>query len=189
MFLWITTALELTGKAMGYEKMYAQKNLMYNLFSATEFFFYLFFLWSMSERRVLKRVILGIIIIFGLFFFINLFFFEGLFKYNEDTYVVGSIFLILSGLAFLHEISMSETKRFDTYRWAFLMLVSALLIFYIGNVFHVAVKRNLERNNPLLSNTIYRIINHNLNLLLYSFFSIAFIMELRLREDQKIKDV
>lgn len=177
LFLWTTVVVELMGKLTSQNLMV--KVPMYNLFNGVEFFFYLSLLTSIAIWKKSKIIFLLFIIGFSLFFLINLLFGQGLFIYNNHTHTAGSVLLIAGSLFILFKIFTSETYEPRPLRTPLIWILVALLIFYTGNLFNTAFYNYQSAVNPRLAVKLYRLINHNLNIVLYLLFNIAFVFEVR----------
>ena len=176
LFLWVTVVIELIGKLT--TPFPWIKIPMYNIWNGTEFIFYFLFFLSVVERKKTTQVFIVCLMALICFFLYNILFFQGLYLYNNHTHTLGSVFMIFSCLLFLYEIASSETEHFTVLKGPLLFIIFGILIYYAGNVSNTAVYNYLSKNDPKEAWRLYRLINHNLNLVLYPCFCIAFILEI-----------
>lgn len=182
LFLWVTVVIELMGKLTS--QIPQVKIPMYNLFNGIEFFFYLSLFSVVVKWKNCKITFWIFLLLFGLFFLVNLLFDQGLYVYNNHTHTVGAVLLIAGSLLVLFYISASETNELGLLRRPLIWVLLALLIFYTGNLFNTSLYNYQSNANPKQAVKLYRLINHNLNIVLYLFFSIAFVLEVLDRNKQ-----
>jgi ABC-type multidrug transport system fused ATPase/permease subunit len=152
------------------------KFLMYNVFFVFEFVCYAVVFYHHFNKLIFRRIagffILGIIL-FGL---VNMFFLQGLDKtINNYTLLLGSFFVVLFCCFYFYESIQPEHIDDQLSKQPMFWISSGLLIFYLGSVIITALFDYL-RSNALQDQgkRTFIIINHFLNVILYSSFCIAF---------------
>ncbi len=176
-FLWLTVFLELTGKLLTIKGYLYEKVLMYNIFNGVEFVFYLgIFYWLNTEPNN-KRLLRLMITVFLAFFLFNLFFLQGFWQYNNQTTTVGAILIITTCLYEYYNLYNREDVD-GVRKWPVIFIASGLIIFYAGNFPNNALMTQMIKTDAKAARMLYATINNNLNLVLYSLFSLGFITEL-----------
>jgi hypothetical protein len=177
LFLWTTVVIELMGKLT--IPIPHTKTLMFNLWNGIEFFFYFFFFYFNFNKKILSCFFLGAILAFLLFYLYNLFFLQGFYKYNTHTHTIGASLIILLCLAVIYAVLSDETRFYTASKAPLLCIIFGLLVYYTGNIANTALYNYFAKNDPKEAVRLYKLINHNLNVILYSTFCIAFALELK----------
>ena len=183
LFLWITVVIELLGKLT--TSMPAVKIPMYNFFNGAEFVFYMLFFKQTAEKKISKQILWLGINSFLSFFLINLLFFQGLYVYNNHTHTIGSILIIITCVVLFYDISSSETEHYYSFKWSFLYIISGILIFYSGNIFNTSLLNYVAKQDVEKAIKFYKLINHSLNIFLYSSFTVSFVLQIIRNEREK----
>lgn len=172
-FLLLTVIVELVGTWFSYKDI---KNYwLYNIFTTIEFIFYSFLFYLHFRRLVFKKVALVLIPILILFDVVNLTFIQGTKYFHTYTFLLGSFFIVVFCCFFLYESILPEHINQHLSKQPFFRICIGLLIFYLGSVIINALFEYLRSNDLQREGIkIYGIINHTLNVLLYSSFSVAF---------------
>lgn len=172
-FLLLTVIVELVGTWFSYKDI---KNYwLYNIFTTIEFIFYSFLFYLHFRRPVFKKVALVLIPILILFDVVNLTFIQGTKYFHTYTFLLGSFFIVVFCCFFLYESILPEHINQHLSKQPFFWICIGLLIFYLGSVIINALFEYLRSNDLQREGVkIYGIINHTLNVLLYSSFSVAF---------------
>ncbi len=172
-FLLLTVIVELVGTWFSYKDI---KNYwLYNIFTTIEFIFYSFLFYLHFRRPVFKKVALVLIPILILFDVVNLTFIQGTKYFHTYTFLLGSFFIVVFCCFFLYESILPEHINQHLSKQPFFWICIGLLIFYLGSVIINALFEYLRSNDLQREGIkIYGIINHTLNVLLYSSFSVAF---------------
>ena len=182
-FLFVTVSVELFG--WWYLSKGVRNYVMYNLFTTIEFLFYSFLFYVHFKKSFLKKIILIFIPFFVFVVVLNMTFIQGLNKtFNTYTFLLGSFFIVIFCCCFFYESVLPDKIDQQLSRQPFFWICCGLLIFYLGSVIINALFEYL-RNNDLQAEgiRIYGIINHSLNVILYTSFCIAFYL---CRDNRKI---
>ena len=174
-FLWITVTIELTGKMTSNFPIF--KMMMYNIFNGVEFMFYFFVFRKICEIMTIQKVLKIFIFAFLIFFLCNLLFLQGAKVYNSNTHTLGSSFVIAMCLLSLIYSLLSEDDNIPMVNYSFFCVIAGLLFFYSGNIFNSGIINYMMKHQPKDAGRLYKLINNTLNVVLYGFFSIAFILE------------
>lgn len=172
-FLLLTVIVELLGTWFRYKDI---KNYwLFNIFTTIEFIFYSFLFYLHFRRPVFKKIALGFIPLLILCDAVNLAFIQGTSYFHTYTFLLGSFFIVVFCCFFLYESILPEHINQHLSKQPFFWICIGLLIFYLGSVIINALFEYLRSNDLQREGVkIYGIINHTLNVLLYSSFSVAF---------------
>ncbi len=174
-FLFLTVLVEIVGTWFNHQGI--RNYWMYNAFTTTEFLFYAFLFYKHLHNPVFKKVALAFIPFYILAVSINLLFIQGTNYFHTYTFLLGSFFIVVFCCFFFYESILPQHINQRMSKQPFFWICTGLLIFYLGSVIINALFEYL-RNNDLQREgiKIYGIINHSLNVILYSSFSIAFFL-------------
>lgn len=174
-FLLLTVVVELLGIWFSYKSI---KNYwLYNIFTTIEFIFYSFLFYLHFRRTVFKKIALGFIPFLILSDAANLAFIQGTKYFHTYTFLLGSFFIVVFCCFFLYESILPEHINQHLSKQPFFWICIGLLIFYLGSVIINALFEYLRSNDlQQEGKKIYGIINHTLNVLLYSSFSVSFFL-------------
>ena len=182
-FLFLTVLIELIGTWYVYKGY--RNYWMYNVFTTIEFLFYTTLFYIHFKKILFQRIVLVFIPLFVLCVVLNILFIQGFNKtFNTYTFLLGSFFIVIFCCLFFYESVLPDKIDQQLSKQSFFWISSGLLIFYLGSVIINALFEYL-RNNDLQEEgkRIYGIINHSLNVILYSSFCIAFFL---CRDNRKI---
>jgi hypothetical protein len=173
-FLFTTVFVEFSGEWLYY---HGNRNYwLFNIFTTLEFVFYSFLFIINFKKTIFKQIVRIFLPIFLLLVITNICFIQGLNKtFNTYTFLFGSFFIVIFCCCYFYESVLPEKIDQQLLKQAFFWICCGLLIFYLGSVIINALFEYLRNNDLQVEGIrIYGIINHSLNLLLYSSFCIAF---------------
>ncbi len=175
-FLFITVVIEFSAWAGLFSKLGISKYAIYNIFTSLEFVFYFFLFTLHFKNNALKKVIFFCIPLYVFAVILNLAFVQGLTKtFHTYTFLLGSFFIVIFCCCYFYESVLPGQIDLQLSKQSFFWICSGLLIFYLGSVIINALFDYLKSNDLREQGIrIYNIINHSLNVLLYSSFCIAF---------------
>lgn len=174
-FLLITVIVEFIGW-WWYEHYGIGNYILYNIFTTLEFIFYTSLFHLHFKKRIFRQLVLWFIPGFLLAVILNMLFVQGLTRtFNTYTFLLGSFFVVIFCCCYFYESVLPDNIDKQLSKQPFFWICSGLLIFYLGSVIINALFEYL-RSNDLREEgkRIYGIINHSLNVILYSSFCIAF---------------
>lgn len=173
-FLFTTVCIEFSG--WWYFSKGVRNYAMYNVFTTLEFVFYALLFYSHLRKTLFKKIVLSFVPVFVVLVILNMIFVQGVNKtFNTYTFLLGSFFVVIFCCFFFYESVLPDKIDLQLSRQPFFWISSGLLIFYLGSVIINALFEYL-RNNDLQAEgiRIYGIINHSLNVILYTSFCISF---------------
>ena len=180
-FLLVTVFVELGANLMiKIEKRNAHTFLIYNPFTCFEFVFYIFMIREFIKRDSAKKILLGLIVIYPIAATINILLFQGVHQFHSFTSSIGCLLMAACCIYYFYELFLMP-HSVNLLRQPPFWICTGLL-FYYAFTYPVYGLSNLMSG---LSNHLLIIISRildSLNILLYSFFSIAFLCRLRIRK-------
>jgi len=175
-FLFMTVTIESIGN--WYLSKDVRNYAMYNVFTTVEFLFYSFLFNLSFKKPFFKKFVLFFIPFLVTVVIINILFIQGFNKtFNSYTFLLGSFFIVIFCCCYFYESVLPENIDIQLAKQPFFWITSGLLIFYLGSVIINALFEYLRSNDLQAEGVrIYGIINHSLNVILYSSFCVAFFL-------------
>jgi hypothetical protein len=177
-FLLITVVVEVTAKVLSVNKI--SISALYNFFSAFEIVFYFFVLYHSIQNKRIKQIIFFTGIFYPAFAIINILY-QGNKKFHAFTYSLGAILLVCFCIYSIYELLKKTVPQKINRRPAFWIYFG--LLFYYSCTLPIWASMNFLRSNRF-ELMMFSIISGFTNYLLYSSFVIAFLCNLKLRENQ-----
>jgi hypothetical protein len=176
-FLLLTVIVEFIGYLA---ILYATQNKnywLYNVFNTIEFMFYAYMFAQHFQLPILKKLaysFLPILIIFSANNYINL---QGTDRFHTYTLLFGSFFMVFFCCCYFYEWVLPEQITQNLVRQPFFWICVGLLLFYLGSVIINALYEYLRSSDMIQEGKrIYIFINRSLNIILYTSFSISFLI-------------
>ena len=176
-FLLITLIIEVVGYHI-YERG-GNNNLLYSIWTAAEFVFYLLILRKIIYRRRAKRAIGIAAIAYAVIAGVNIGFIQRD-SFHSITYALGCLVIVavcfyyfLELFRLAHSVNLIREPAF----W-----ICSGLLFYYTCGFPLVGLLNFMKSMPLLLMNSIGVILTTLNILLYSSFTISFLCRIRLKK-------
>ncbi|GAB3908630.1 hypothetical protein GCM10028803_44620 [Larkinella knui] len=180
-FRWLMWSLYVTCvvEGIGYYhlKMVKNSNFIYHFYQPIEYMlvalFFLNTINSVSVKKWIGRSIPGFLLVCVL----NTLFFQKLNSPNSTSFMVESALLILWSGIYFFELFKGNTEEKI---WAIpeFWISTGVLFFYAGTFFLMGLLNYLYKVDMGLAKKLY-VINHILNILLYSLYTVGFICKAR----------
>jgi len=177
-FLLLTVVVEVGSWTF---RKYLNLVLLYNLFTAFEFDFYLFTILLIIKSAKVKRIILYTISVYSLLVILNVSFVQ-IRHFHTITYSIGCLLVVAACIYYFFEIFQSPQSVHLTREPAF--WICSGLLFYYCCTFPLVGLWNQFHGLPRVIHKNIKTILSLLNILLYSLFSIAFLCRIHLRKPQ-----
>lgn len=176
-FLLLTVTVEFTG-FLSIQYNFGNKNYwLYNIFNIVEFVFYAFLFYQNFKAPALKKIVLNFIPLLILFSAVNYVYFQGIDRFHTYTLLFGSFFMVFFCCCYFYEWVLPEQITQNLLKQSFFWICVGLLLFYLGSVIINALFEYLRSSDMLQQGKrIYSFINQSLNIVLYTSFSISFIL-------------
>lgn len=154
-----------------------QQNVyLYNLFSVYSFTYYLYVLQRIVQNRKVKRILLGIAVLFPILS-ILIISTQSTDTFSSTVYTIGSLAIIIIGIYYFFELFQLK-HAINLAREPAFWICCGLLFFYCCSFPLLGLANYLYRLSPLLLENLTFILSF-LNVLLYSLFTIGFLCRLR----------
>lgn len=153
---------------------------IYNVFTSTEFCFYIWVIGNIIKDKKNKKIIGYLLVGFPSLSALNILFIQGVNNFNSITYSLGCLLIISLSIYYFFELfrlQYSVKLINDPSFW----ICTGLLFFYCVG-FPIYVCDNLIKNFPAKLYSILSFVILILNLILYSLFCIAFLCKIRVRK-------
>jgi hypothetical protein len=172
-FLFFIVAVEgigiYTGRALHYKNAW-----FYNISTTLEFIFYAR-IFSLTLRDPLFKKAAGrFMVVYPILVLMNIAFIQGFTEFHSYTNALGSVFMVIFCCLFFYELLLNPLEgelRKEPMFW----ISTGILFFYLGNL-SFDLLYNLLKNDAT-GRDLFKSINNNLILILYSCFIIAFLCQ------------
>jgi hypothetical protein len=176
-FLLLTVTVESIGYLSILYNIGNKNYWLYNIFNIVEFLFYAFLFYHNFKLPVLKKIVVAFIPVLITFSIINYVFLQGVDHFHTYTLLFGSFFMVFFCCCYFYEWVLPEQITQNLLKQSFFWICVGLLLFYLGSVIINALFEYLRSSDMLLEGKkIYTLINKSLNCILYTSFSISFIL-------------
>ena len=176
-FLLLTVFVEFIGYLSVIYAVKDKNYWIYNIFTTVEFIFYAYLFVQYFKLPILKKVASYFIPLVIVFSITNYIFLQGTEHFHTYTLLFGSFFLVLFCCCYFYEWVLPEQINQNLLKQPFFWVCVGLLLFYLGSVIINALYEYLRSSDMIEEGKhIYVLINRSLNVVLYSSFSISFIL-------------
>lgn len=128
-FLATTTLVELSAVWLSFQ--HQNNTLLYNLYSITEFTFFLYFFFQVIEKPKIKKSITVLGVSLPIICLFNIFLLQGPHKFHTYTFILGALIVDILGILYLVQLLNTNSDIRITKIPAF-WIVIAILFFYIS---------------------------------------------------------
>ena len=169
-FLLLTLGAELFGLYLA--KMYRNNLWWFNFFTSFEFIFYSIIFYFHYSKEKYKNTVRFFIPFYIISLAVNFIFFQPVLKqFHSHTMLIGSFFMILFCCFYFLELFGRDINFLQQ---PLFWIACGLLLFYLGNFFYNLLLDYLVKYKLDKERIMFVTINNNLNIIMYSFFSIGF---------------
>jgi hypothetical protein len=176
-FLLLTVFVEFIGYLSVIYAVQDKNYWIYNIFTTVEFIFYAYLFEQYFKLPFLKKVAKYFIPLIIVFSIVNFIFIQGTEHFHTYTLLFGSFFLVLFCCCYFYEWVLPEQINQNLLKQPFFWVCVGLLLFYLGSVIINALYEYLRSSDMVEEGKhIYGLINRSLIVVLYSSFSISFIL-------------
>lgn len=186
-FLLLTCVIEFIGYLSILYAVREQNYWIYNVFTTCEFTFYAYLFMHKFKLPFLRKVAFFFIPLIIVFSITNFIFLQGTDHFHTYTILFGSFFIVLFCCCYFYEWILPEQINQNLLKQPFFWVCVGLLLFYLGSVIINALFEYLRSSDMEKEGRhIYGLINRSLIVILYSSFSISFIL---CRNNRKISSL
>ena len=171
-FLLFIVITELAGLYTG--KVLHKPNVwFYNITTVVEFCFYSFFFSKILKKN--RKATSIILYIYPVLATLNILFVQGLTRFHSYTMVLGSLFMIFFSCCYFYESLLNPGKK-QIQKEAVFWIVTGVFFFYLGDILYNTLFNILTKYQVNIAAKLFLAINNNLVIVLYSCFTIGFIV-------------
>jgi hypothetical protein len=172
-YLGFIVAVELTGRYIG--KELGRPNVwLYNLSIPIEYLFIAFVFYSFYKKRSSQYLGMWFLILFSIFVLLNITVIQGMNKFNTNTLVFGSFFMLVFSILYFSEMYRSE-DTVEFYKDPMFWISIGVMLFNAGEFAYNLLSHYLINMELDKAARFFASINNKLILVLYSCFAISFI--------------
>jgi len=182
LFLLLTFSVEMFARHLG---LSGKSNLwLYNIFTAMEFGFYLYFFSAIYREPAAKSAALYAMIIYMVLALTNIFFIQGLNSYHTYTFMLGCVLILAFGAYYFFQLLKVPTSSQggSLTRIPAFWITAGLMVYYCCDL---PVFGILNYMNKMLSRSTTNkllVVYNFMNIILYSFFTVAFLCRIKIRK-------
>lgn len=179
--VWFVPLLALTlvvewGSLFRYFQIHGSNHWIFNILTTIEFSFY-FYLFQQALRKIMiKRISFTTALFFPVAVLSNCFFLQGFNHFHTNTYIVGSLLIILFACSYFYQL-LQTPKQMKLFALPFFWIATGLFFFYAGQFVIMAIFPHLVYAKDKAFTEIFHAIVYNLNIFLYCCFIIAFLCQ------------
>ena len=172
-FLLFIVTVELTGTYIA-KVLHRQNAWLLNISTTLEFIFYAYIFSRTLRNPAYKKMTLGFIAFFPVLVILNMAFIQGFTEFHSYTNALGSVLMIIFCSLFFYELLLNPLEG-ELHKVPMFWVSTGILFFYLGDL-SFNLLYNLEKSEAM-GRVLFKSINNNLILILYSCFIIAFLCQ------------
>jgi len=172
-FLLFIVVVELVGDYTG-RVLHYNNAWLYNISTTLEFIFYAHIFSRTLRNPVYKRITLGFMVVFPMLMVLNMAFIQGFTEFHSYTNALGSVLMVIFCCLFFYELLLNPLEG-ELHKVPMFWVSTGILFFYLGDL-SFDLLYNLLKNDAM-GRDLFKSINNNLILILYSCFIIAFLCQ------------
>jgi hypothetical protein len=176
-FLFLTVLIEFIGWCYHFFQIANKNYWLFNLFTSFELIFYAYLFSIHFKHAILKKIAFYFIPLLMLISILNYTYLQGTDHFHTYTLLFGSFFMVIFCCVYLYELIINDTHYENLFNQPFFWICIGIFLFYLGSVIINSLFEYML-SNELLSrgNNLYLLITRGLNMVLYTSFSISFIL-------------
>jgi len=172
-FLFFIVMVELTGTYIA--KTLHEKNAwLLNISTTLEFIFYSYIFSQTLRSPLYKKITVGFMVFFPVLVVLNMVFIQGFSEFHSYTNALGSVLMVIFCCFFFYELLLNPLEG-ELHKVPMFWVSTGILFFYLGDLSYDLLYNLLK--NDAIGRDLFKSINNNLILILYSCFIIAFLCQ------------
>jgi hypothetical protein len=176
-FLFLTVLIEFVGWCYHFFKIANKNYWIFNLFTTIELVFYAYLFSINFKNATLKKIATYFIPLLIIISILNYRYLQGTAHFHTYTLLFGSFFMVIFCCVYLYELIITDAHNENLFKQPFFWICIGIFLFYLGSVIINSLFEYMLNNNLLSpGNNLYLLITRGLNMVLYSSFSISFIL-------------
>lgn len=173
-FLLFIVCVEFTGRYLGRE-LHQPNSWLFNLSIPIEYLFYTFIFWKNYTKLAFRFLAQWFLILFPVFFFFNLMA-NGLATFHTNVLLIGNFFMIVFSVLWFLAFYENMDKEI-LWKEPMFWIAAGVFLFNMGEFTYNLFSGFLIGHRLDHAATLFKAINNNLILLLYSFLIIGFLCQ------------
>jgi len=173
LFLLFIVTVELAGTYMA-KVLHQQNAWLLNISTTLEFIFYAYIFSRTLRNPAYKKMTLGFIAFFPMLVVLNMVFIQGFTEVHSYTNALGSVLMVVFCSLFFYELLLNPLEG-ELHKVPMFWVSTGILFFYLGRLSYDLFYTLLK--NDAMSRDLFKSINNNLTLILYSCFIIAILCQ------------
>lgn len=150
---------------------------LYNIYNYVRFPLLAIIYYFLINNPQFKKIIAGFLLSIPLLLAVNMYVYGTFYQLHTLAILYGSVFIIFLTICFLRQLLYLPLED-SILHHPFFWISSGLLFYFLGNVPFLGALNYLIANNPGVAVQLYTI-TRILNILMYSLFTVAFIITWR----------
>lgn len=183
-FLLLTLVVEIASTIIGIK--YGNNQFLYNLFIIPGFVFYFFILYKGIKNKIVKKIILSIIILFPLFVLYMIFFVHGIFMFSTFSFGIGALLIVLVCIFYFRWQFFTTPIEEDIKRDPLVFICLGLTVFHSISFTYFCGVHLFQGFSPAFVQNMTLICMIS-NYALYSFFTVAFLINYKYSKIDPVK--
>lgn len=172
-FLLFVVVVESAGSYTG-RVLHYKNSWFYNISTTIEFIFYAYIFSLTLRDRVFKKMALRFMAIYPAVVALNIVFIQGFMEFHSYTNALGNVCMVIFCCLFFYELLLNPLEG-ELRKVPMFWIGTGILFFYLGDL-SFDLLYNLLKNDAT-GRDLFKSINNNLILILYSCFIIAFLCQ------------
>lgn len=176
-YLFLTLLVE-TAVAFNWGSVQNFSNELYNVFTSFEFCFYFYVFYRTFKKEALQKAALLAIPVYLVVDIISMSWLQSFHRFHTISYRIATIAIVYFCFCYFKQLLEVDT-RVNVMRTPMFWVACALLFFYAGFFFYFTAFDYVAYTKSTLNLQVWRMLSRGLNILLYSFFLIALVCNLK----------
>lgn len=148
---------------------------VFNITLTIEYLVFYYIYYVSIQRKVFRKLMLVVSLIFLLAAIADLLFIHGVFVYDSTKMLVGTVGIVLAEFFYLYD-AFEHSTPVKMFRQPMFWISTGIFFFYLGDFTFDLMFDYLRSKNLLMHSHVFVLINHNLIIFEYLFIAAGLIM-------------
>lgn len=172
-FLFFIVGVELSGTYIA-KTLHEKNGWLLNISTTLEFIFYAYIFSQTLRGPLYKKITLGFMVFYPMLVVLNMTFIQGFIEFHSYTNALGSVLMVIFCSLFFYELLLNPLEG-ELHKVPMFWVSTGILFFYLGDLSFDLLYNLLKYD--AMGRDLFKSINNNLILILYSCFIIAFLCQ------------
>jgi hypothetical protein len=159
--------------------------LVFHIFQPVEYSLVAIYFLSILKNKWLKKLILTSLPAVYIFNVLNLILWQDIRQLNTYSFLVVAFLFSIWAIFYLHQLLTNEIEHEKIWQNPDFWVATGILFFYTGAFFLMGFINTILHNNRVLATKLFSI-NHILNILLYSLYTIGITIRAKWEKQQSL---